>query len=90
VGKALLDGRIRLPRYVTVNVETEIETVKSKVFGDSEIFHHRADELCCHGLQPMSIQAALEARLLTKVGGHWMFRADVYRTMVPADPRLVS
>jgi len=89
VGKLLVEGRLRLPRYVTVNVTTEIEEVKSPIFGTSEIYHHLADQLCCHALQAMSIPAAIERKLLTKVGGAWMFRADVYRTMVPADPRLV-
>jgi hypothetical protein len=70
-------------------VTTEIEERKDPIFGISEIYHHTADQLCCHALQPMSIQAAIERKLLTKVGGHWLFRADVYRTMVPADPRLM-
>jgi hypothetical protein len=60
------------------------------VFGTSTVLTHAADQLCCHQLQPMSIPAALEAKLLTKVGGHWMFRADVYRELVPPDPRLLT
>jgi hypothetical protein len=78
-----------------VTVTTEIEERKDPIFGTSEIYHHTADELCCHALQPMSILAAIECKLLTKAGGHsgappqWLFRADVYRTMVPADPRLI-
>jgi hypothetical protein len=90
VGRLLVEGRMRLPRYATVNVTTEIETVRDKIFGTSEIYHHTADQLCVHALQPMSIPAAIECKLLTKVGGAWMFRADVYRTMVPADPRLIT
>jgi hypothetical protein len=90
VGKLLVEGRLRLPRYATVTVTTEVEERKDKVFGTSTILNHTADQLCCHALQPMSIQAAIERKLLTKAGGHWMFRADVYRELVPADPRLVT
>jgi hypothetical protein len=95
VGKLLVEGRVRLPRYATVTVTTEIEERKDPIFGTSEIYHHTADQLCCHALQPMSIPAAIECKLLTKVGkgpegqGHWLFRADVYRQMVPPDPRLI-
>jgi hypothetical protein len=90
VGKLLVEGRLRLPKYARVTVRTELEETTSPIFGNSTIFNHLADELCCHGLQPMSIQAALEAKLLTKVGGTWMFRPDVYREMVPADLRLIA
>jgi hypothetical protein len=90
VGKLLVEGRLRLPRYATVTVTTEVEERKDPIFGTSTILHHTADELCCHALQPMSIQAAIERKLLTKVGGPWLFRADVYRGLVPADPRLVT
>jgi hypothetical protein len=89
VGRLLVTGHLRLPRYATYTVTTEIEEVRSKVFGTSEIYHHTADQLCVHALQPMSIPAAIECKLLTKVGGHWLFRADVYRMMVPPDPRLL-
>jgi hypothetical protein len=81
---------MHLPRYATVNVETEIEERKDPIFGTSTIYHHRADQLCVHALQPMSIPAAIECKLLVKVGGHWLFRADVYRQMVPVDPRLIT
>jgi hypothetical protein len=86
----LVEGRMRLPRYATVTVTTEIEERKDPIFGTSEIYHHTADQLCVHALQPMSIPAAIECKLLTKVGDHWMFRADVYRQMVPPDPRLIT
>jgi hypothetical protein len=90
VGKLLVEGRVRLPKYAKVTVVTEIEERKDPIFGTSEIYHHTADQLCVHALQPMSIPAAIECKLLTKVGGHWLFRVDVYRTMVPADPRLIT
>jgi hypothetical protein len=90
VGRALVEGRIRLPCHVRITVTTEVEEIKSKVFGTSTVFTHTADQLCCHQLQPMSIQAALEAGLLAKLGGNWIWRADVYRKLVPSDPRLRS
>jgi hypothetical protein len=43
VGRLLVEGRVRLPKYAKVSVVTEIETVRSKIFGTSEIFHHLAD-----------------------------------------------
>ena len=89
VGKLLVEGRMWLPKYARVTVTTEIEERTDPIFGTSEIYHHTADELCCHALQPMSIQAAIECKLLTNVGGKWLFRADVYRSLVPADPRLI-
>jgi hypothetical protein len=88
VGKLLVEGRIRLPSHARITVTTEVEEIKSKVFGTSTVFTHSADQLCCHWLRPMSIRAALEAGLLAKLGGHWIWRADVYRKLVPADPRL--
>jgi hypothetical protein len=88
VGKLLVEGRLRLPSHVRVTVITEVEEIKSKTFGTSTVFTHTADQLCCHQLQPMSIQAALEAGLLAKLGGNWIWRADVYRRLVPPDPRL--
>jgi hypothetical protein len=88
VGRLLVEGRLRLPSHVRITVITEVEEIKSKVFGTSTIFTHTADQLCCHQLRPMSIQAALDAGLLAKLGGHWIWRADVYRKLVPADPRL--
>ena len=89
VGKLLVEGRMWLPKYARVTVTTEVEEIKDKIFGTSTVYNHTADELCCHALQPMSIQAAIECKLLTKVGGAWMFRADVYRGLVPPDPRLM-
>jgi hypothetical protein len=94
VGRLLVEGRLRLPSHARITVTTEIEEVRSKVFGTSTVFTHTADQLCCHQLRPMSIQAALEAGLLAKgtqsqkLGGHWIWRADVYRKLVPPDPRL--
>jgi hypothetical protein len=89
VGKLLVEGRLRLPRYATVTVTTEVEERKDPIFGTSTILNHTADQLCCHALQPMSIEAAIERKLLTKLGSTWLFRADVYRELVPADPRLI-
>ena len=88
VGKLLVEGRLRLPSHVRVTVVTEVEEIKSKTFGTSTVFTHTADQLCCHQLQPMSIQAALEAGLLAKLGGQWLWREHIYRQLAPADPRL--
>jgi hypothetical protein len=90
VGKLLVEGRLRLPRYATYTVTTEVEERKDPIFGTSTILHHTADELFVHALQPMSIQAALERKLITKVGSTWLFRADTYSSLVPADPRLIT
>jgi hypothetical protein len=91
VGRLLVEGRVRLPTYARITVTTEVEEIKDKLFNTStQVITHTCDQLCCHQMQPMSIQAAIERKLLTKVGGQWLFRADVYRTMVPADPRLIS
>jgi hypothetical protein len=88
VGVLLVEGKVRLPRYATVNVETEIEERKDPIFGTSTIYHHRADQLCVHALQPMSIPAAIEAGLLVKLGGNWLWNEATYRCLVPPDPRL--
>ena len=84
-----MEGRLRLPKYARVTVTTSIEEVRSKVSGTSEIFTHTADQLCCHQMQPMSIQAAIEAGLLAKLNGSWLWRETVYRRLVPPDPRLI-
>jgi hypothetical protein len=88
VGKLLVEGRIRLPSHVRITVTTSIETVRSKVFGTSEVYTHTADQLCANRLRPMSIQAALKAGLVAKLGGEWLWREDRYRKLVPSDPRL--
>jgi hypothetical protein len=90
VGKLLVEGRVRLPTHARVNVITEVETIKSKVFGSSEVFTHTADQLCCHQLQPMSIQAAVEVGLLVKPGGQWRWSEAAYKRLVPPDPRLIT
>jgi hypothetical protein len=89
VGKLLVEGRVRLPCHVRITVTTSVGEIKSREFGTtSTVYTHTADQLHAHQLRPMSIQAALEAGLLAKLGGHWIWRADVYRKLVPADPRL--
>jgi hypothetical protein len=90
VGRMLVEGRLRLPRYATVTVTTEIEERKDPIFGTSTILHHTADQLCAHQLQPMSIQAALEAGLLVRLGSNWLWCAAAYERLVPPDPRLIS
>lgn len=89
VGKLLVEGRMWLPKYTRITVITELETVRSKIFGTSELFTHTCDQLCCHQLQPMSIQAAIESGLLVKLNGSWLWSEAVYRKLVPADPRLI-
>jgi hypothetical protein len=83
VGKLLVEGRVRLPKYAKVTVVTEVEERKDKIFGTSTIFTHLADQLCCHQLQPMSIQAALEAGLLVRLGSNWLWCESAYRRLVP-------
>ena len=88
VGRALVEGRIRLPKYARVNVTTEIEERKDPIFGTSTIYHHTCDQLCCHQLQPMSIPAALEAGLIVRLGSNYLWCESAYRRLVPPDPRL--
>jgi hypothetical protein len=90
VGKLLVEGRVRLPTHARITVITEVEEIKSKIFGTSEVFTHTADQLCAHQLQPMSIQAAIEGGLLVKLGGQWRWSEATYKRLVPPDPRLVQ
>jgi hypothetical protein len=89
VGKLLVEGRLRLPKHARVTVTTEVEEIKDKIFGTSTIFTHTCDQLCCHQMQPMSIQAALEVGLLVKLGGNWWWSEATYKQLVPPDPRLL-
>jgi hypothetical protein len=89
VGKLLVEGHIRLPKYARVNVTTEIEERKDPIFGTSTIYHHTCDQLCCHQLQPMSIPAALEAGLIVRLGSNYLWCESAYRRLVPPDPRLI-
>jgi hypothetical protein len=89
VGRLLVEGRVRLPSHVNVTVVTEVEEIKSPIFGTSTIFNHLCDQLCAHQLQPMSIQAALQSGLLVKLGGRWFWNEATYRKLVPPDPRLI-
>jgi hypothetical protein len=89
VGRLLVEGRLRLPKYARVTVTTEMEEIKDKIFGTSTILTHTADQLCCHQLQPMSIQAAIECNLLVRLGSNWLWCEATYRRLVPPDPRLL-
>jgi hypothetical protein len=89
VGRLLVEGRVRLPRWARVTVTTDIEERKDPIFGTSTIFHHRADQLCCHQLQPMSIQAAIEGGLLVRLGSNWHWNEAAYKRLVPPDPRMI-
>jgi hypothetical protein len=88
VGRWLVEGRVRLPSHVRITVTTEIETVRSKVFGATEVFTHTCDQLHAHQLRPMSIQEALKAGLLMRLNGSWLWSESAYRRLVPPDPRL--
>jgi hypothetical protein len=89
VGKLLVAGRIRLPSHVRITVITTVEEVRSKIFGSTEVFAHAADQLHAHQLRPMFILDALEYGVLSKLGGSWVWRADVYKRLAPTDPRLI-
>jgi hypothetical protein len=88
VGELLVEGRLRLPSHVRITVTTEIETVRSKVFGASEVYTHTCDQLHAHRMRPMSIPAALKAGLLVRLNGSWLWSESAYRRLVPPDPRL--
>jgi hypothetical protein len=88
VGELLVEGRLRLPSHVRITVTTEIETVRSKVFGASEVYAHTCDQLHAHRMRPMSIPAALKAGLLVRLNGSWLWSESAYRRLVPPDPRL--
>jgi hypothetical protein len=90
VGRMLVEGRVKLPTCARITVITEVEEIKSKVFGTSTILAHTCDQLCCHQLQPMSIQAAIEGGLLVKLGGRWLWSEATYKRLVPPDPRLIT
>jgi hypothetical protein len=82
VGRLLVEGRVRLPSHVRVTVTTELTETKSRVFGTTTLYTHTADQLCAHRMRPMSIQAALRAGLVAKLGGSWMWRENVYRQLL--------
>jgi hypothetical protein len=89
VGRLLVEGRVRLPCHVRITVTTEVEEIKSRDFGTtSTVFTHTADQLHAHRMRPMSIQAALEAGLLVRLNGAWLWSESAYRRLVPPDPRL--
>jgi hypothetical protein len=91
VGVLIVEGKVRLPRHATFTVETEIEERKDPAANTtSTIYNHTFDSLLCHRLQPMSIQAAIEAGLLVRLGSHWLWCESSYRRLVPPDPRLVT
>jgi hypothetical protein len=65
-------------------VITEVEEIKSKVFGTSTVFTHSADQLHTRLLRPMNILDALEFGLLGKLGGSWAWCEDVYERLAKA------
>jgi hypothetical protein len=84
VGRLLVEGRIRLPSHARITVETSIETVRSKIFGTSELYTHTADQLHAHRLRPMSILAALNACLLLRLQGSWFWSEVTYKRLLAA------
>jgi hypothetical protein len=84
VGRLLVEGRIRLPSHARITVTTSIETVRSKVFGTSEVFTHTCDQLHAHRLRPMSILAALKDGLLVKLQGSWFWSEPAYKRLLAA------
>jgi hypothetical protein len=84
VGKLLVEGRIRLPCYTRLTVITEVEEVKSKIFGTSEIFTHTADQLHVHRLRPFTVLEALEAGLIRRIPNGWVWSTATYERLAAA------
>jgi hypothetical protein len=78
VGKALVEGRVKLPPHVRVTVVTTIETVRSKIFGTAELFHHEADQVCTKLLRPLTVLQALEAGLIRRTANGWAWSEVAY------------
>jgi hypothetical protein len=81
VGKLLVEGRIKLPPHVRITVITTIETVRSKIFGTAELFHHEADQVCTKLLRPMTVLGALEAGLIRRIASGWMWSEVAYERL---------
>jgi hypothetical protein len=79
VGRLLVEGRmIRLPVHARLTVRTTVEEVKSKIFGNSQIITHEADQLHTKLLRPLTILQALEAGLIRRTANGWVWSEVAY------------
>jgi hypothetical protein len=81
VGKLLVEGRLRLPSHVRVTVTTEVSEVKSKIFGDTQLITHTADQLHSKLLRPLTVREALEAGLIAQIASGWVWSEGAYQRL---------
>jgi hypothetical protein len=82
VGKLLVEGRtIRLPPHARLTVVTTVEETKSKIFGNSQIITHSADQLHTKLLRPLTVLQALEAGLIRRTANGWAWSEAHYERL---------
>ena len=82
VGKLLVEGRmIRLPTHARLTVRTTVEEIKSKIFGNYEVFTHTADQLHTRLLRPLTVVECLEAGLIRRIERGWMWSEVAYERL---------
>jgi hypothetical protein len=82
VGKLLVEGRmIRLPTHARLTVTTTVEEIKSKIFGNYEVFTHTADQLHTRLLRPLTVVECLEAGLIRRIERGWMWSEVAYERL---------
>jgi hypothetical protein len=81
VGRMLVEGRIKLPTHARLTVTTTVEEIKSKIFGNYEVFTHTADQLHTRLLRPLTIVECLEAGLIRRIERGWMWSEVAYERL---------
>jgi hypothetical protein len=85
VGKLLVEGRmIRLPANARLTVRTSVEEVKSKIFGNSQLITHEADQVHTKLLRPLTVLECLEAALIRRTANGWAWSEVAYERMAAA------
>jgi hypothetical protein len=82
VGRLLVEGRmIRLPVHARLTVRTSVEEVKSKIFGNSQLITHEADQIHTKLLRPLTVLESLEAGLIRRIERGWVWSEVVYERL---------
>ena len=72
---------IRLPTHARLTVTTTVEEIKSKIFGNYEVFTHTADQLHTRLLRPLTVVECLEAGLIRRIERGWMWSEVAYERL---------
>jgi hypothetical protein len=72
---------LSVPTHARLTVTTSVEEVRSKIFGNYEVFTHVADQRHTRLLHPKTVLEALECGLIGRIESGWVWRNNVYERL---------